>query len=106
MTLSWDFSSTVYDEELLTQISSQVEVREYPFSNFCINQNPSGQATTYTFNIPDVINNPTGTLSLTFGQDFQQKCFEWRIVSNGAIANGSNLTPCQSVSNWVFFSLT
>ncbi|MEP0263750.1 hypothetical protein [Dokdonia sp.] len=90
--LMWDLTNVIFDEDIIFT-TNQIEVRVYDVE-FCkgvINVDP-----TITFHdIPDILNSPTGTLTLFFGQDFDEKCFEWRINTIGGIS--TDTSPFQSV---------
>jgi len=87
-------------------LRSYVEVREYlSAANFCIGEpvdpstDISGQ---YEFEIPYIPTNQTGSITITFDQDFFQKCFEWRIVTEGTFNTGQN---CSTSTPWQVHSI-
>ncbi len=104
--LDWDFSNAIHDSGL-TATTSTLEIREYPNFSFCLDQIPSGAPEIYTFPIPDLNNNPIGTFTATFGQDFFRRCFEWRIVTTGIITDSSDgsTSACATNTSWNLFRI-
>ena len=106
--LIWDFTNVVFDEDL-TFVDSEIEIRVFD-ADFCTvgGEIPLTPTSTTFHPIPDIINNPTGSINLP-DSDFSQKCFIWRINSTGGLTSDTSpfqtVTPCASNTDWFLHDL-
>jgi len=102
--INWDFGTPLSSTNLASP-KSRIEIREYKSSQFCIDQTTGPLYGSYSFNIPNVIENPIGTLSVTVNEDYFKKCFEWRIFTYSKYKDeDGNFGYCENYTEWQYHS--